>query len=441
MAGTRSSARQAAAAASSSPSSSQSKPTSDGATSGSKRKGGPAASPKAKRGKKGDKKEQTTIEESMPQTETNDNKDIEMKDEMEPMDKDKAQAMPEGGAQNGGGVSEKGDSTIKADLGNSEGRNEAFQNGDNASKSEEEQKMDDTTKVKTADGAGKDNEASNGTTAVESSTEREESTPSSILEKGVVYFFERGRVGIDEPSSTDEIARSYIVSRPMPHGAKLGEGPLGDAGHNRLIALPKKVLPKSPKDRFMAFVEKANISTEDLKGTMGASDYATKTAGTRHSPPMAPLAEGVYAITSTGRESHLAYILTIPSEIGEVQQDIGLQKSGSFVTSVKNPTSSGPANASLPKGPEYPQEFAIATHRLASLTLMPFPDCWMNSVAFVGCLCNQSSWTTRTLNFFSLATKTMLLRRPPINRIKMRAKERTNPSRRWKSWRARMRYV
>ncbi len=106
----------------------------------------------------------------------------------------------------------------------------------------------------------------------------------------------------------------------------------------------------------MTFVEKANVSLEDLKTSMGASDYATKTAGTRHSPAMAPLAEGVYAITSTGRESHLAYILTIPSEIGEVQQDMGLQKRGSFLTTVKNPSYSGPANTNLPQGPEYPQE-------------------------------------------------------------------------------------
>lgn len=106
----------------------------------------------------------------------------------------------------------------------------------------------------------------------------------------------------------------------------------------------------------MTFVEKANVNFDDLKTNMGASDYATKTAGTRHSPPMAPLAEGVYAITSTGRESHLAYILTIPSEINEVQRDIGLQQRGSFLTSVKNPSSSGPANASLPQGADYPQE-------------------------------------------------------------------------------------
>ncbi len=89
---------------------------------------------------------------------------------------------------------------------------------------------------------------------------------------------------------------------------------------------------------------------------MTGSEYATKTQGTSHVPPVTPLAEGVYAITSTGRESHIAYNITIPQELGEVQKDLGIQERGSFVTSVKNPNKPAPAGASLPKGPDYPQE-------------------------------------------------------------------------------------
>jgi hypothetical protein len=188
-------------------------------------------------------------------------------------------------------------------------------------------------------------------------TEREDVTPASILEKGIIYFFFRGRVGIDDPSSVDDIARSYMVLRPLPHGAKLGEGEIGDAGNCRLLALPKKVLPVSAKDRFMVFVEKTGMTFKDLKDSfLSASDYATKTAGTRHTPAATPVGEGIYAITTTGRESHLAYILTIPAELREVQQDIGLRERGSFVTSTKNPKYPGPANANLPKGPDYPKE-------------------------------------------------------------------------------------
>lgn len=40
---------------------------------------------------------------------------------------------------------------------------------------------------------------------------REGATPASILEKGIIYFFLRGRVGVGEqPGGVDEIQRTYI---------------------------------------------------------------------------------------------------------------------------------------------------------------------------------------------------------------------------------------
>ena len=339
MPATRSSNRQAAGANAGADPSSQSKET----ASGSKRKGGPVLSPKAKRGKKG--KEQTTLEETMPQ------EDVQMEDqnagktEAEPDNDKKAETISPNAD-----ISKDKDDAFKEMMKNDpDGSKDAGNAGENGSLEHDSSKPepDETPAI---------SKISNADSAVESSSKREESTPSSILEKGIIYFFERGRVGIDEPSNPNEIARSYIVLRPMPHGSKLGDGPIGDDGNNRLLALPKKVLPKSPRDRFMSFVEKAKVSLDEIKANFGASEYATKTAGTRHTPSMAPLGEGVYAITSTGRESHLAYLLTIPSEVGEVQKDIGLQQRGSFLTSIKNPTASGPSNANLPQGPEFPQE-------------------------------------------------------------------------------------
>jgi hypothetical protein len=197
--------------------------------------------------------------------------------------------------------------------------------------------------------------ATNGNAVVPEA--REGDPPSSILEKGVIYFFFRSRVNVDDPQDVKDIARSYMVLRPIPLSAKIGEGAIGDNHNCRLLALPKKVLPRSGRDRFMTFVEKAGTSFAELKDSfLPGSDYATKTAGTSHSPPVTPLAEGVYAITSTGRESHLAYIITIPQELGEVQKDMGLRERGSFVVSVRNPTKPAPGGASLPKGPEYPPE-------------------------------------------------------------------------------------
>lgn len=177
------------------------------------------------------------------------------------------------------------------------------------------------------------------------------------MEKGIIYFFIRGRVGIDEPSSIDDIRRSYIILRPLAKDAKLGEGTIDDAGNSRLIAIPKKVLPLSGKDRWIAFVEKSHTSFKTLKDEfLSASDYTTKTAGVRHTPAATPVAEGIYAITSTGRKSHLAYMVTLPDDLGEVQKEIGLKKKGSFIISTRNPQYEPPKGTSLPRAPEYPKE-------------------------------------------------------------------------------------
>jgi hypothetical protein len=196
-----------------------------------------------------------------------------------------------------------------------------------------------------------------------------------VLEKGVIYFFSRGRVGVDDPESVQDLARSYFVLRPLPDGAKLTDGAVQDVGNNRLIALPKKVWPKSGKDRFMAFVEKADTSMATLKEEFFAgSEYTTKTAGVRSMPEVTPLGEGVYAMTSTGGgqgTTHLAYMLTIPSKLGEVQNDVGIAEKGSFVLSLKNPESSGPVNAQLPQGADYPKEIIDEFRGRAWMPLNP----------------------------------------------------------------------
>lgn len=371
MPGTRSSARQAAAV-SSNPASANPE------TAGNKRKRDSAPGNKSKRGRKVNGKQQTTIEASMP-TEGNEggSQDVDMKDDEAPSNEEVTQANESIGEKDRKNVEEREnavkeredavnekENAVKTDStqskGDGNGAEEATSTADVGPDGHDgdSSKMDEANDNKAQEDVAS---AKNGAPlktddAVEESSKREDSTPSSILEKGIIYFFFRGRVGIDEPSNVDDVARSYIVLRPLPHGSKLGDGPIGDAGTNRLLALPKKVLPTSPKDRFMIFVEKANVSMDDIKSTFASSNYATKTAGTRHTPAATPIAEGIYAITTTGRESHLAYILTIPAELSEVQKDVGLQERGSFVTSAKNPQYSGPANARLPEGPAYPQK-------------------------------------------------------------------------------------
>ena len=211
----------------------------------------------------------------------------------------------------------------------------------------------DTTEKPPANGTSEQTTKATNGDAVEPKA-RDGDMPSSILEKGIVYFFLRARVNVNDPSDVNDIARSYMILRPLPKGAKLGAGPIGDESNCRLIAIPKKVLPLSGKDRFMSFVESAKQSFTDLKSNfIASSDYATKTQGTSHSPAATPIAEGVYAITTTGKDSHFAYMTTLPQTLGEVQKDVGIKEQGSFALSAKNPKYPGPANASLQKQPEY----------------------------------------------------------------------------------------
>ncbi|KAI5925172.1 hypothetical protein F4810DRAFT_91882 [Camillea tinctor] len=213
--------------------------------------------------------------------------------------------------------------------------------------------------------AAEDNEGESSNTkeqpeqqdSAEKPTARGDIVPSNILEKGLIYFFFRGRIGIDEPSDVNEIARSYFILRPLAKEAKLGEGTIGDAGNSRLVAVPKKVFPLSGRDRWIAFVEKSDASFKSLKDDfLASSDYSTKTAGVRHKPAATPAAEGIYAITTTGRESHLAYMITLPSDLGEVQLELGLREKGSFIITTRNPQYEAPKGTALPSGPEYPKE-------------------------------------------------------------------------------------
>jgi hypothetical protein len=186
---------------------------------------------------------------------------------------------------------------------------------------------------------------------------------------GIIYFFIRGRVGIDHPEKVSDVARTFILLRPIPEDAKLGEGPIGDAGNSRLLAIPKKKMPKTGRDRWISFVEKTDASFEDLRNNfLPANDYETKTAGVRHSPPAVPIAQGVYALTSTGRESHLAYILTLPNRLGEVQTTIGLKEKGSWILSTRNPQYPAPNNTSLPEGPKFSKEVSLDAWQSKSFT-------------------------------------------------------------------------
>lgn len=194
------------------------------------------------------------------------------------------------------------------------------------------------------------------------------SPSSSILEKGIIYFFVRARVTdadapqqSDAPGSAAEVARAYMILRPLDVDS-----------HNataRLLAVPKKTLPTRGGQRLIAFVEKAGADFSALRDEfLAGGERETKTRGTRHVPAATPVARGVYAITTTGGgESHLAYMLTLPRggegeeggeepALGEVQKSMGLRDRASWIISTRNPAFPPPERA-VPQQPEYPKEY------------------------------------------------------------------------------------
>ncbi|KAI9799216.1 MAG: hypothetical protein M1825_004859 [Sarcosagium campestre] len=260
-----------------------------------------------------------------------------------PQQKTLEESLPDQGATS---ESEREEETGKAEASTtSDGNEEDDEVIDKKTPSEDESHKGDAATPT------KDNHDDSG---IKRDVKHEESTPSAILEKGIFYLFYRGRVGVQEPHGVQDVARTYLILRPMPHDARLGQNTVGAQGDVRLLAIPKKKLPSSQRDRFMIFVEKAASTIKDIKDNFVAgTDYTTQTAGDRHSPAATPAGEGVYSLTTTGRESHFAYILTRPSEMNEVQKDLGLRERGSFVVSAKNPQVGGPSYATLSTPAKY----------------------------------------------------------------------------------------
>jgi hypothetical protein len=100
-----------------------------------------------------------------------------------------------------------------------------------------------------------------------------------ILERGIVYFLFRGRVGIEDPRSIDDIARSFIALQPLLCDEKVSAGTSNVSGNARLLVLPKKMLPKKHGSAFLAFVEKSALSVMDLRHEVSETEYDTKYLG------------------------------------------------------------------------------------------------------------------------------------------------------------------
>lgn len=199
-----------------------------------------------------------------------------------------------------------------------------------------------------------------------------------ILERGHIYFFYRPKVGVEESESIDDVAKlSFLLVPRPPKTEKEEEDPSPFVTHEdgvpieyfRYIIMGKKHLPDSETKHevFWGAVADIGNNLSALDEGLEEQVYSTKTKGERHKGAVRLTGRGVYVICtptnpklppSRGERTFLAYNLTHPATPGEVQEELGIEASSSFLIQVKNPDQPNPPNVGLKpdKKAKYPEE-------------------------------------------------------------------------------------
>jgi hypothetical protein len=149
-----------------------------------------------------------------------------------------------------------------------------------------------------------------------------------VLERGHIYFAYRPRVEEEAAHGLEDVQRVYMILSPRGKGSY------------RLLVIGQKRLPAAagPGDpKAWAFVEKVSSRAEEVEDELDPKTYRTATRGERHRPAARPAGEGVYAIARHRGHTHLAYVLELPAEPGEVQRTLHIDEEASYIVAVKNP--------------------------------------------------------------------------------------------------------
>ncbi|KAK8919202.1 hypothetical protein KSP39_PZI021072 [Platanthera zijinensis] len=217
--------------------------------------------------------------------------------------------------------------------------------------------------------------------------EEVKTTPDSkteIQERGEIFFFYRPKIGEEEVHGTEDVQRLYIILRPesgertveekqspdsWKEGQKRSKEKKSDTadkekfegGHGaqkvniekqmllRFIVMGRKSLP-DPSQRskpYWGFVEIITQKAEDIKAALKGEEYDTATRGHRRQEPARALAEGVYRFLrhqlGGGMHTHLIYKLELPTEDerNEPQEELNVEREGSFIIQIKNPEHPG----------------------------------------------------------------------------------------------------
>jgi hypothetical protein len=170
---------------------------------------------------------------------------------------------------------------------------------------------------------------------------------SQILEKGEIYFIYAPKVQEEKVMGFSGVERFYLVMHPK------------DQDLFRMIIVGHKKLPPITQkgEAYWGFVDKIGHRVEEIEDEFDPGKYQTKTRGERFRGPGRPAGEGVYALARHDNHEHLIYALELPEKLGPVQKDLNIEKSGSYILSVKNPDQPTPRGVGLEESQEarYPQ--------------------------------------------------------------------------------------
>lgn len=160
-----------------------------------------------------------------------------------------------------------------------------------------------------------------------------DTTGSQVLEQGNIYFAYRPSVSAETVEGVEDLQRFYMILSP------------DEGGPARLIVIGRKRLADIPRhERYWGFVdmvaERPTAIEEALRAQGGKEDNPSQ-------PAARPVGEGRYVIARHGNHTHLAYLLELPCEPGEAQEELRIAPEASYVLSIKNPQASSPPGVGL----------------------------------------------------------------------------------------------
>lgn len=135
----------------------------------------------------------------------------------------------------------------------------------------------------------------------------------------------------------NDVARFYLLLCPNEDS---------ESSNSRLLIMTSKMLPSPIKhERRGSFVDMVSSDRDEILRTLQQHDYKTSKSEMT-APASRVCGEGLYEfVQHDNGDVHFIYELEVPHEPGPAQKAFNIQKTASYLVSVKNPSMSPPPHA------------------------------------------------------------------------------------------------